>query len=436
MLSSSPVDDANSLLTTSNIVLTFSEAVDLKTGNIVIYNSLDNTVFETFDVSSSSLISGTGTNTITINPTSDLAEQTSYYIQIAETVFDDLYGNSYAGINDKTTFNFTTADETAPTLSPTGTTSISENTTTVHTFTTNETITWSLIGGDDSNLFTINSSTGALSFSSAPDYELSSDKDSNNNYVVIVRATDSSGNNSDQTLTVSLNDCPELDVSGHQIGTSYHLEFIRDYDGNLHANSDSVSDELKKSYKYQGKLDINNDSVVDAIYTNKISGRWVTGKINASTGEIDFCDYGAGGGTRVVGIYDDPLIAVGQANNGFLADGVTPAPAQFGATGSDRYVDLNGDGDFNDDNEDRLALNSQVRFQNDLLNDNLAIKHAGDYDGDGFQEVYWKTNDGDIYLRSLMHSDGNIQYANYQDQTQMSEYLKAQGHENVINDII
>ena len=100
------------------------------------------------------------------------------------------------------------------------------------------------------------------------------------------------------------------------------------------------------------------------------------------------------------------------------------------------YVDLNGDGDFNDDNEDRLALNSQVRFQNDLLNDNLAIKQAGDYDGDGFQEVYWKTNDGDIYLRSLMHSDGNIQYANYQDQTQMSEYLKAQGHENVINDII
>ena len=436
LLSSSPVDDANSLLTTSNIVLTFSEAVDLKTGNIVIYNSLDNTVFETFDVSSSSLISGTGTNTITINPTSDLAEQTSYYIQIAETVFDDLYGNSYAGINDKTTFNFTTADETAPTLSPTGTTSISENTTTVHTFTTNETITWSLVGGDDSNLFTINSSSGALSFSSAPDYELSSDKDSNNNYVVIVRATDSSGNNSDQTLTVSLNDCPELDVSGHQIGTSYHLEFIRDYDGNLHANSDSVSDELKNSYKYQGKLDINNDSVLDAIYTNKISGRWVTGKINASTGEIDFCDYGAGGGTRVVGIYDDPLIAVGQANYGFLADGVTPAPAQFGATGSDRYVDLNGDGDFNDDNEDRLALNSQVRFQNDLLNDNLAIKHAGDYDGDGFQEVYWKTNDGDIYLRSLMHSDGNIQYANYQDQTQMSEYLKAQGHENVINDII
>ena len=170
--------------------------------------------------------------------------------------------------------------------------------------------------------------------------------------------------------------------------------------------------------------------MVDAIYTNEISGRWVTGKINASTGEIDFCDYGAGGGTRVVGIYDDPLIAVGQANNGFLADGVTPAPAQFGATGSDRYLVVNGE------TIDRLALNSQVRFQNDLLNDNLTLKKSGDYDGDGFQEVYWKTNDGDVYLRSLMHADGNIQYANYQNQTQMSDYLTGHGYQSVISDII
>ena len=43
-----------------------------------------------------------------------------------------------------------------------------------------------------------------------------------------------------------------------------------------------------------------------------------------------------------------------------MSDGKTPAPAQFGATGSDRYIDLNGDGDFDDDNEDRLALNSQL----------------------------------------------------------------------------
>ena len=66
-----------------------------------------------------------------------------------------------------------------------------------------------------------------------------------------------------------------------------------------------------------------------------------------------------------LGIYEDPLIAEGEKYGGFLSDGKTPAPTNYGVSDADRYVDLNGDGDYNDDNEDRLALNSQVRFQND-----------------------------------------------------------------------
>jgi len=41
-----------------------------------------------------------------------------------------------------------------------------------------------------------------------------------------------------------------------------------------------------------------------------------------------------------------------------------------------------------------------------------------------------------LILRALMHADGNIQYANYQSEVQMSEYLMAQGHDSVISDII
>ena len=85
---------------------------------------------------------------------------------------------------------------------------------------------------------------------------------------------------------------------------------------------------------------------------------------------------------------------------------------------------------------DRLALNSQVRFQKDLEIDNLQAKHSGDYDSDGIHEVYWKTVDGTAYLRSLMHSDGNIRYANYQSLEQMSEYLNAQDHAEIISEII
>ena len=61
---------------------------------------------------------------------------------------------------------------------------------------------------------------------------------------------------------------------------------------------------------------------------------------------------------------------------------------------------------------------------------------GADFDGDGFQEVYWKTNDNTANLRALMHADGNIQYANYQNEAQMSEYLTSEGFGNYITDII
>ena len=73
---------------------------------------------------------------------------------------------------------------------------------------------------------------------------------------------------------------------------------------------------------------------------------------------------------------------------------------------------------------------------NDLKNDNLTLKASSDFDGDGFQEIYWKTNDGTAYLRALMHDDGNIRYANYQSEIQMREYLVSQGHTGIISDIV
>ena len=48
----------------------------------------------------------------------------------------------------------------------------------------------------------------------------------------------------------------------------------------------------------------------------------------------------------------------------------------------------------------------------------------------------WRTDDGTEYLRALMHDDGNIRYVNYQSKEQLSEYLTAQGHAEIISDII
>ena len=98
------------------------------------------------------------------------------------------------------------------------------------------------------------------------------------------------------------------------------------------------------------------------VYTNKKSGRWVTASVDSVTGQVDYTDYGKDGTTRVVGIYIDPLVISGEV-----------------VQGSDH--------------------DSQRRFQNDLEIDNLLAKTAGDFDGDGFQEVYWKTFDGDYWCR-------------------------------------
>ncbi|KZR77102.1 calcium-binding protein [Prochlorococcus marinus] len=74
--------------------------------------------------------------------------------------------------------------------------SLVENTTAVHTFTnatTGGTTYWSITGGDDSSLFSINETTGALAFNSAPDFDNPSDNDSNGIYDVIILATYSTG---------------------------------------------------------------------------------------------------------------------------------------------------------------------------------------------------------------------------------------------------
>jgi hypothetical protein len=104
----SPADGTSSVVTTDNLVITFSEAVDVETGNITLYKQLDDSVFEQITLPSA-LVTGTGTTTITIDPTSDLDPSTDYYIQIDSTAFDDAASNSFAGITDKTTWNFATS---------------------------------------------------------------------------------------------------------------------------------------------------------------------------------------------------------------------------------------------------------------------------------------------------------------------------------------
>ena len=106
LTSSSPSDDASNVTVSSDIVLTFNEAVDAESGNIDIVNTSTGETIE-IDVTGA-LLSGSGTTEITINPSSDLKHDTSYHVKIDSSAFDDAAGNSYAGVSSTTTFNFST----------------------------------------------------------------------------------------------------------------------------------------------------------------------------------------------------------------------------------------------------------------------------------------------------------------------------------------
>src|SRR5690606_89851 len=95
--------------------MTFSENIALGSGNIVIYDALANPV-ATIDAAAHGGQLSITDNELTINPTADLNETVSYYIQVASGAVTDLAGNAYAGIADNTTWNFTVADITPPTV--------------------------------------------------------------------------------------------------------------------------------------------------------------------------------------------------------------------------------------------------------------------------------------------------------------------------------
>ena len=116
LTSTTPAHQATGIAVNTNIVLNFSENVDVESGNITIKKTSDDTSVETIDVTGNT-VTGSGSTQITINPSSNLDEITSYYLIIDATAFDDASGNSFGGISSKTTYNFSTVDNTNPTLS-------------------------------------------------------------------------------------------------------------------------------------------------------------------------------------------------------------------------------------------------------------------------------------------------------------------------------
>ncbi len=113
VVSFSPTDEATEVAIDTDLVLTFDEAVTKGSGNITITAG---TVVQTINVTDAAV--SVNANTVTINP-ADLPYSSQVSVQMAAGAIVDTAGNSFDGITDNTTWNFSTLaqpDNTAPTV--------------------------------------------------------------------------------------------------------------------------------------------------------------------------------------------------------------------------------------------------------------------------------------------------------------------------------
>lgn len=118
-------------------------------------------------------------------------------------------GSGSAGVQS-IAVTVTAVNDNAPVFTSSPTFNVQENTTTVGTVVTTDadlpaqSRTYSITGGADSALFSINATTGVLTFLAAPNFEAPLDAGANNVYNVDVTANDGSGLTTTQSIAVTV----------------------------------------------------------------------------------------------------------------------------------------------------------------------------------------------------------------------------------------
>lgn len=101
-----PADDATDILLEADLSITFSENIVDAGAALILKQSEDDAVVESFLISAGNV--QIIDEVVTINPTQDLLSGTGYYVEIEPTAFKDEGGNRFAGISDKAIWNFIT----------------------------------------------------------------------------------------------------------------------------------------------------------------------------------------------------------------------------------------------------------------------------------------------------------------------------------------
>ncbi|MFG6100003.1 cadherin domain-containing protein [Leptothoe sp. ISB3NOV94-8A] len=201
------------------------------------------------------------------------------------------------------------AENAAPTITSSATASVPENQTgaiDVETSDDNDSegsgLTYSLSGGADQSLFSIDANSGVVTFNNAPDFEAPVDANGNNDYELQVTVTDSSGLTDTQDLVISVTDVAENAAPTITSSATASVEEEQTSAIDVNATDDNDSEGSGLTYSLTGGAD-------QALFS-----------IDADTGVVtfnaapDFENPGDAGGNNV---YD---IQVAATDSGGLTD--------------------------------------------------------------------------------------------------------------------
>ena len=287
---------------------------------------------------------------------------------------------------------------------------------------------YTIVGGADSGKFEINTSTGALKFINAPNFEAPADADQNNSYVVKVRASDGVFFD-EQTITITLTDAAQEDGSKKKDANGdgkADILFQNDdgtpavwlMDG---ASLTSMGPPLSNpgaSWKAKDGADFNGDGKSDILWQDAdgTPAVWLMDGPNLlSTGPgltnpgpswkvKDAADFNSDGKADILWQNDDGTAAVWLMNGTSVMQtgGALPNPGASWHTKA--AADFNGDGkaDIVWQHDTGLVAVWLMEGVNVLstggaLNPGSASWHAeaaGDFNNDGKADILWQNADG------------------------------------------
>ena len=299
-------------------------------------------------------------------PEGDVEFDISATDQVTTTVVP--IGNPTGVFNEEVFSDRIRIDRTAPTFTSNANLNSNENTTNGPRISASEAVAFSLIGGADQSLLSINQNTGVLTFSSAPDYEAPVDTGTDNTYEIIVQAIDEVGLTVTQTVTIQINDLNDTfgvqvlqtDVQTTESAETATIGFVL-----ITEPTDNVTIGLSLSDETEGDLNV-------TLLTFTPDNWNVTQNIT-----VDGVDDGLADGDVTYQLITANSISEDTNYNGLVINDVT-------LTNIDDEIDTDGDGFF--DYQDAF-VNDPLEWL-DTDNDGIGNNTDLDDDGDGISDVY------------------------------------------------